>query len=679
MKKIQIIYPLALLFLVLLFAMPRNSKLNYQYKVGQPWKYETLIAPFDFPIFKTEAQIVEELQRNSTPAVPYYKFSAEIENTNLRTASEIDLRGSESIRITMVDRLSSVYEKGIVGDEGVVAVNGSEPSDIVYVQRSKRASTKPVSEIYTISQARLALLASIAKVYPDVNVDSVLRANGIYDLVAPNLVYDRATSELIQAESTKIISPTQGYISAGQIIVSHDEIVTAEVAQMLDSYTKEYQNSINYGNRAPFLFWLGNGIIALGLVLLIFLAINFSNPELFEQKRLYIYLVLVIGIFMLAAILVPRVQSGLIYLVPFALCALLLEPYFDNRLIYMVYSISLLPLLLFSESPAVIYPVFLMGGVTSIYTFRRFNKGWLQFVNALISYAVMMLVYIGLRLIDVSDGGMLRISVYLFGAAMLPVAGFPLTYLFERIFNLVSAYRLAELADTSSSLIQELEKQAPGSFQHSLQVMNMADTVARAIGADILLVRVGALYHDIGKVQNALCFVENESTGIGADVSHRYHSALTPLQSASDIIRHVQDGIEMAERHHLPKVVIDFIRTHHGTTHTGYFYNKFLNEGGDKAQQSEFQYPGPTPRTREQVILMLCDSIEAASRTLKDYSPQTFDSFVERIVAGKIEEGQLVDAEITVKDLVKVKAVIKSYLSQMYHERIEYPKRKNNK
>ena len=669
---------MAVLFLVLLFAMPRNPKLSYEYKVGQAWKYETLIAPFDFPIYKTDEQMIEELSQNSTPPIPYYRFSIETENKNLRSASEIDLQEAENLRISIVSNIAGIYEKGVVGDDGIVAVSG-QPSEIIYLQRGKRASTRPVSEVYKLSDARLALLASVLAENPGVNVDSVLRTAGVYELLTPNLIYDRETSELIETESSKTVSPTLGFVSAGQLIVSNDEIVTAEIAQMLDSYTREYQNSLGHGKHAPFFYWLGNGILALALVLLIFFAIHFSNPEIFSQKSLYSYLIMVIGIFMLAGIIVPRVESGLIYLVPFALCAMLLEPFFENRLIYIVYAITLLPILFFSESPVVVYTVFLVGGVVPVYLFRRFNKGWLQFVNAFISYAVMILVYLGMRMIDLTGGGMLRISVYLFAAAMLPVAGFPLTYLFERIFNLVSNSRLSELADTSNALIQELEKKAPGSFQHSLQVMNMADAAARAIGADPQLVRVGALYHDIGKIQNPLCFVENESMLNGADVTKRYHSALTPLQSAQDIIRHVQDGVELADKHHLPQIVVDFIRTHHGTTRTGYFYNKYINEGGDAIFASDFEYPGPCPQTREQIIIMLCDSIEAASRTLKDYSTESFNSFVERIVEEKSEQGQFRDAEISVKDLEKVKEVLKTYLSQMYHERIEYPKRKNKK
>ena len=670
--------PLAVLFVLLTVAMPRNSKLSYEYRKGQPWKYETLIAPFDFPILKSDEQIEDELSRNSTPSMPYYRFSAEVENKNLRAASAVDLSSSENLRISIVSSMNGIYEKGVVGDDGIASVGGGETSEVVCLQRGKRALTRPVTEIYRLSDARLALLASVSNDNPGINVDSVFRACGIYELLTPNLVYDRQASELLQAESHKVVSPTLGFVSAGQLIVSKDEIVTAEVEQMLDSYCKEYESNLAYSNRSPFFFWLGNGILALAIVMLIFLAIRFSNPEIFTQKSRYLYLIVILALFSLAAILGPRFGGGLVYMIPFTLCALLLEPFFADRLIYMVYGAVLLPLLFFSESPIVVYCIFLVSGIVSIYSFRLFNKGWKQFANAVITFAVMMTVYMGFRLTDITGGGMLRISVYLFAAAMLPVAGYPLTFLFERIFNLVSPYRLSELADTSNSLLLDLEKKAPGTFQHSLQVMNMADAAAREIGADIQLVRVGALYHDIGKMENPLCFIENESSLTG-EGTQRYHSELGPLQSAQEIIRHVVAGEEMAAKHRLPQVIKDFISTHHGTTRTAYFYSKFISDGGDPAEAYRFQYPGPKPRTCEQVILMLCDSIEAASRTLKDYSPQAFDSFVEKIVAGKVEEGQLLEAEISVKDLERVKYVLKTYLSQMYHERIEYPNSKNKR
>ena len=288
----------------------------------------------------------------------------------------------------------------------------------------------------------------------------------------------------------------------------------------------------------------------------------------------------------------------------------------------------------------------------------------------------MFVVFLGFRLTDLAGGNILRMAWMLLISAFLCVAGYPLSYLFEKIFNLVSVYRLRELCDTSSPILRELEQKAPGTFQHSLQVMNMADAVAGAIGANVQLVRAGALYHDIGKMLNPMCFVENESM-LPADGVRRYHDGLSPQQSARDIIKHITDGDELAQKHRLPSVIRGFILSHHGTTVVSYFYDRFLSSGGSPAEIGEFTYPGIKPVTREQIILMLCDSVEAASRSLKDYTPEAFDAFVENIVAGKMEEGQFEDAEISVKDLGIVKASLKNYLAQMYHGRIAYPKKKN--
>ena len=253
---------------------------------------------------------------------------------------------------------------------------------------------------------------------------------------------------------------------------------------------------------------------------------------------------------------------------------------------------------------------------------------------------------------------------------MLSVALYPLIFLFERIFGLVSDSKLAELADTSNPLLVELSHKAPGTFQHSLQVMNMADAAARSIDANVLLIRAGALYHDIGKMENPLCFVENESS------DNSYHSELSPKESARDILRHVPDGIMLAEKYGLPDVIRGFILSHHGTSTTYFFYNKFLNQGGDSAERTDFTYKGRKPRSTEETLVMICDSIEAASRTLKDNKPETYDTFVEKMVQSKIDDGQFDDSAISLKELTTVKSVLKTYLAQLYHDRVAYPKRR---
>ena len=305
-----------------------------------------------------------------------------------------------------------------------------------------------------------------------------------------------------------------------------------------------------------------------------------------------------------------------------------------------------------------------------IFVFDYFNRGWLQFVSALITFAVMALAWMSFRLVDGIDAfTTYRQLGHLSLAALLAVAGYPLIYLFEKMFMLVSSSKLVELSDTSRPLLRMLADKAPGTFQHSLQVMNLSDAVARSIDANIPLIRAAALYHDIGKISNPQCFTENENPGV------RYHEGLSPKESAQEIIRHVSDGLALAEKYGVPGVLRDFIKSHHGTTCTAYFMTQYLNAGGDPADTAEFYYNGVKPVTREQVILMLCDAVEAASRSLKDYSEQSIAALVDKIVDGKADDGQLSDSDISLREVNKIKEVMKSYLKQMYHSRVSYPKR----
>ena len=451
--------------------------------------------------------------------------------------------------------------------------------------------------------------------------------------------------------------------------MSKGEIVTAEIAQYLDSYKAEYEESLGYDGPRIFL-WLGNGLISLALVLILFLSIFYTNPDIFKQMNKYVYLLFIFAVGSFAAFAFDRIDPSLLYLVPFSLTALYLLAFFRKRVVLPVYVISLLPLLIFAHNGVELFLLYLVSGVLTMFTFEFFSKGWLQFVMALISFGCMLLTFIGFRLVN--DGSLLNdmwLMLYMFIGAFLTVAGYPLIYLFEKIFGLVSNSRLEELCDPNNKLLRILAQKAPGTFQHSLQVMNLADAAARSVDANVLLVRAGAMYHDIGKTANPQCFIENESLGT------KYHEGLSPRESAQMIIRHVTDGLALAAKYQLPKVVSDFILTHHGTTCTAYFYNKYMNEGGDEANVGDFYYNGKTPWTREQAIVMICDTIEAASRTLKDNTPETFDKFVENIVAAKINAGQLDNADISLKDLSRIKSVLKSYLGQIYHDRIAYPKR----
>lgn len=671
----RVLIPLVVLFVILTLMFPRTAKFSYDYRKGSPWSHETLIAQFDFPIMKTEEQLREERSRNKAVVVPYYRYRQDIVDNCRKAAEGIDMGGYSYLRPLVLSAMDGIYSNGVVADEGVRLDNNADPSAaVLYVQKDKRAGKRPVSEVFKESEAKNRLLSVVSAKYPSINADSVLRTSGIYDFITPNLEYDPKTTELVRSESSAQVSTTQGFVSAGQLIVSEGEIVTAEIAQMLDSYRVEYENSMGYGG-PRFLFWLGNAFIASMLVLMFFLMIYFLNRRLLLDHHKFWYLIFIFIIASILALSINKFAPKCLYLVPFTLTALYLEAFFKNKVIFPICCVSFLPLLIFAENGIVLFVMFLLASIVAVFVFKYFNQGWQQFIMSGIVFLTLLVTYFGFRLIDmVSDDPYIAV-LYMFIGSMLIVAGYPLIYLFERMFNLVSSSRLRELCDTNNKLLRELEHKAPGTFQHSLQVMNMCDAAARAIDANVLLVRAGALYHDIGKMKNPLCFIENESMSPGGV---HYHEGLSPKESAKAIIKHVSDGLELAAEYRLPDVIREFILTHHGTSNTSYFYNKYLNEGGNPDDVSDFFYPGRKPQTKEQIILMICDTLEAASRTLKDNSAATFSVFVENIVASKMKIGQFDEADISIKDLNTVKETLKAYLSQIYHERVVYPQRKNN-
>lgn len=668
--------PFIVLFFALVAILPTSPKFGYEYRRGSEWNYETLYAQFDFPILKTEEQIQEERSRSTSSVIPYYKYSEDVVNKNLRAAEALQLGKDAALKPAIVSAIRDIYAQGVVPDEGVMLDRNATDisNEVLYVQKDKRATKMPVTEVYKQSDAKSKLIAEMGKTYKSYNLDSIFKANSIYDLIVPNLVYDRQTTEVVHAESGTFISPTQGFVNAGQLIVSNGEIVTAEIAQMLDSYKVEYEENMGYGTSRA-MQWLGNLLLALVLVLVLYLAIYFTNRKILAESNKVWYILLVFLIFTVCALFVGKSQPQFLFLVPFTLPALWHQAFFRNKAVLALYIITLLPLLIFTHYGVVLFVMYLFAGFVAIYAFRFFYRGWQQFITGLIIFVALAVTYFGFRGIDSISGNVVVTLTFLFIGSILTVLGYQLVFLFENIFNLVSNSRLAELGDTSNKLLRELEAKAPGTFQHSLQVMSMADAAARSIGANALLVRAGALYHDIGKMNNPQCFIENEAL-LPSEGTTSYHAGLSARQSAKDIIAHVSDGLVLADKYKLPQLIKDFILTHHGTTHTGYFYNKYVNEGGDPSDSADFYYPGVKPFTKEQVILMLCDSIEAASRTLKAATPEDYSVFVEKMVEAKMSAGQFDEASISIRELNTVKETLKSYLAQLYHERVVYPKMK---
>ena len=671
-RSYKVYLPLIALFLLLVFLLPRNPKFNYDYKKGAPWMYETLISQFDFPVLKTESQLQQERLQAWSEVTPYFRLDLEaVRNIDARL-SEKDFGQYSIVRGGVAKALSEVYAHGVVSSSGFENLTDvfDKGTGYIYVQQDRKAVKVPVSEVFTVDQATAYMLETLKEAFPKIKVDSLWNSADLADLVKPDLIYDQETTQIVHEEYVDNISPTQGIVRAGQEIVANGEVVTAEVEQLLDSYKAEYNVSIGYD--APSVYqWISNILIAFSLVLLLFLSIYYCNYSIFGQFNKYLYLILVFTLAAVASCLVEHTDPSLFYMMPFTLIALYLLAFFKTRMVFAVYLISLLPMLLIAPEGVELFFIFLVAGGVGILVFGFFNKGWLQFVTALIVFVVMVLVWGAFRLAD-GPGSLneYRTVTKMALGAFMSVAGYPLIYLFEKIFKLVSNSKLVDLSDTSNKLLRDLADKAPGTFQHSLQVMNLADAAARAIDANVLLVRAGALYHDIGKIANPQCFTENETPGV------RYHAELTPKESAQEIIRHVSDGLALAEKHGLPGIVRDFIKTHHGTTSTGYFYTKYLNDGGDPDDVADFFYDGEKPVTKEQVILMICDALEAASRSLKDYSPESISALVDRIMDGKAAEGQLTNSEISLHELNVVREEVKTYLQQMYHSRISYPRRR---
>ncbi len=664
-KSSKVYLPLILIFVLLVFLMPRSSRFSYDYRKGSPWEYETLISQFDFPILKTDEQYQRELENAGSRVIPYYRYDARVSTKSADALSSMDFGTEETARQAVTDALSDIYSTGVLSSSATQdAVEG-----VIYVQKDRRAVKVPVSEVFTLDNAHEQLKERLVLAADGFDSDSLYAALDLGRLIEPNLIFDQQTTDLVHEESYDHISRTQGVMRSGLVIVSEGEMVTAEIEQLLDSYKAEYDANVGYLGPRP-LQWTGNVLIAFFLVLLLFLAIYYCNSRIFEEYNKYLYLLMVFLLSAVGSSLVARIDPGRFYMMPFLLIIFYQLAFFSRRMVFSVYFISLLPMLIFAPNGMELFVIYLVAGTVGILVFEYFNKGWLQFVTAFILFVVMALVWLAFRFVEGMTYADYRTVLDMALGAVLSVAGYPLIYLFEKIFRLVSTSKLVDLSDTSNPLLRMLADKAPGTFQHSLQVMNLADAVARSVDANVPLVRTAALYHDVGKIANPQCFTENATPGVN------FHAELTPKESAQEIIRHVSDGVALAEKYGLPEVICDFIRTHHGTTATAYFLNTYLNAGGNPEDVADFYYDGVKPTTKEQVILMFCDAVEAASRSLKDYSPENISSLVDMIVDGKIKEGQLVDSEMSLKEIAVVKDTMKVYLQQMYHSRVAYPKRR---
>ena len=542
-RKFRVYLPLIILYVFLVLILPKTSKFNYDYKKGEPWVYETLTAQFDFPILKTELQLTQEYQKVSNSVIPYYRHDNAVETRSQLKLQSLDFGQYSNLKSKVASALSEIYSKGVIVSARKDTSDVDNSSALIYVQQNMKAQKVHLSEVHTVYSAEDKLLSLLASECEGSAVDSIFNAIGLRNLIVPDLILDQQTTEMMHRETLDNISMTSGVFRTGQVIVSNGDIVTAEVMQLLDSYKAEFEANVGYDGNVVFQ-WIGSGLIALFMVFMVFVAIYYCNFRIFSRPNKYMYLLSVFSLATVGASVATYVDPDLFYFIPFSIVAFYLLAFFKKRLVFIVYFISLLPVLMLAPNGMELFVMYLVGGSTGMLVFQKFNKGWLQFVTALIVFLVMVLVWVAFRLVEGVDS-LYDYSVIIdmaLGSLMI-VAVYPLVYIFEKVFSLLSASKLVELSDTSNKLLRMLADKAPGTFQHSLQVMNIADAAARAIDAYIPLVRAGALYHDIGKIANPQCFTENETPGV------RFHAELSPKESAQEIIRHISQPSPYHQKH----------------------------------------------------------------------------------------------------------------------------------
>ena len=656
MKRIRLpLLLLAVIVLMLALFTDRNN-FRYRYQVGSPWNYETLTATFDFPVLKSEEQLQQEREQKSTQQTDCYRYDF---NVTEQVLGIFDSFSNDTLRQAANRSLKRIYRVGVVSSLNSDAA-------MISIKRGKRIEQVPSSDVYTTADAYQRLTREISALADGVNVDSLLAAHNLAAVIVPNLYYDAQTTASLARQAMDYISPTSGMVYAGQTIVSRGEIVTNETARKLDSYKAEFISAYGGNTHSDFLQVASHLAAVLILLSIYCLVIYTTDKKLYRDFRKIALLMLLYVLTYIGIAVFPASNETILYLIPFSIFVLYVREFFKNNICLPLYLAALLPLLVLRDNGVELYIMNALAGSVLHISYKFFGRGFRQFANSVFIFIALLFVYLTFRLLT-GTAVEQKAVVFLGLNAILAIIGFPFVYLFERLFSQVSQLRLWDLADTNNPLLLELSRKAPGSFQHSLSVANLAEAACRAVGGNTRLARVGALYHDIGKIENPLCFTENQTA------EENYHQMLSPEQSAHDIIRHVQDGLALARRNNLPDAVADMIASHHGTTKTMFFYTKYCNEGGDPANVEPFTYKGSLPVAKEAVVLMFADSVEAASRSLKDYSLESITDMVNRIVDGKIAEGQVAKGDITMAEIDTVKQVFIENLQQIYHGRIAYP------
>ncbi len=658
---------------VIVYFLPRDDDFGYQFDINKPWKYGQLIATFDFPIYKEDAVIKRETDSLMTHFQPYFVLHPNVEkeevdqlrnnyNSYLRTI----LPSTDYIR-HIQRKLSEVYLSGILSTEDIQMLYQDSITSIRVIE-GKESSIRMTDGIFSVKEAYEYILnADTLRYNPE-----ILRQCALNEYISPNLTYDRQHTETARQEMLNSYSRASGVVLSGQKIIDRGEIVTRNTYNILESLREETNKRSSSATQKRVI--LGGQILLVSIMILCFmLYVELFRKDYYNKRRSLLLLFLLIIFYCVITSLASQHPVFDVYIIPYAMLPMIIRIFLDSRTAFMAHVLTMIICSVTMAYPHEFLILQIVAGLVGIFSLRELSQRSQLFRTTLFVVLSYFLVYFAYELIIESDLSKLNIKMYIYfminGALLLFT--YPLLFMLEKTFGFTSNVTLVELSNINNDLLRRLTETTPGTFQHSMQVANLAAEAANRIGAKSQLVRTGALYHDIGKMENPAFFTENQIGGINP------HKSLSYEQSAQVIIGHVTDGLKLAEKHNLPQVIKDFISTHHGTGKTKYFYISWKNEHPDEEPDDAlFTYPGPNPFTKETAILMMADAVEAASRSLPEYTEESIGNLVDKIIDSQVQEGFFKECPITFKDIATVKNVFKEKLRTIYHTRISYPELK---
>lgn len=664
------LYILTVFLVVYLF--PKGGQFKYEFQKGKPWQYENYYAPFNFSIQKSKDEIEKDKQQIIATSKQFYNYNeqtvVEVKNNVTQKVAEALLNSNlfESQKKNLIKRvneiINTIYEYGYINEADRLQLN----RPVITLKKGNKIQDIETNKLYYLSKINDLISAKLG-VEPLTQTESTIQTI-LFDELKPNVSFNNELTNKNLAENLSKVSYTKGLVSVNQRIILKGDIVEGEKLAILNSLKHEFESQVWSKSNYNWIVFGYTILVALAFLMLL-LFMRKYRLDIFENNTKVTFIFFNVILIVLLITLVVKYDAKYVYIVPIVTLPLVLKAFFDARLGLFTHVLTVLLLGFIVPNSFEFIFLQIIAGIVTILTISELYKRANLFISVIQITLVYYIAYLAFSIIQEGNAKSIIWEKFIYfalnGGATLFVL--PLIYIFEKLFGLVSDESLKELSNTNNKLLRELAEKAPGTFQHSLQVANLAEASANEVHANSMLVRTGALYHDIGKMENPMYFTENQSTNVNP------HNELTPKDSAKIIINHVIKGVELAKKNHLPDRIIDFIRTHHGTTLVYYFYKMEENVSGDDVDTSYFQYPGPIPFSKETAILMICDSVEAASRSLKEPTAQVLDDLVEKIVTKQLESGQFMNADITFKELQIIKKVLKKKLKNIYHLRIEYP------